>query len=153
MANFIMRTNLQTASCSDVMDTSIQMINHRSRTMFQVWILSQSIWSESSGFYLETLNSDWLDSWGYRPVAAGNSAKVFYPSDHPEGSSEMKGTLRSWAQLQFPKLCLNYVQDGLSPLSVTSSEADRFPPPRSIKSPTGAPVSLKLQTNQPDIRN
>jgi len=72
--------------------------------------------------------------------------KVFYPSDHPEGTTEMKGIPRDWSQLQFPKQCANFERDVMAPLAAASTQIDSIPPPALITAP---PALSKYRPDKP----
>lgn len=84
---------------------------------------------------LKLFHLNFLDAWGYRPVSTGDSLKLFYPADHPEGTSEMKGVMREWAQLSFPKQCTNLEQDIGTPFAAASTRIENLPPPALLTAP------------------
>lgn len=50
------------------------------------------------------------DAWGYRPVAQQVATEVFFPADNPAGTTDMKGTLVQWANLDFPAKCTYFAE-------------------------------------------
>ena len=91
------------------------------------------------------------DSWGYRPLPVGHPTKIFYPADHPEGATEMKGIERQWIELDFPKQCANYEQEALTQVEVGNpNPPTRVSPPINFvpsaspltRGPTGLPTTV-----------
>jgi len=89
------------------------------------------------------------DSWGYRPLPVGHPTKLFFPADHPQGATEMKGVERQWLELEFPKQCANYEQEALTQVETNNpnpltrvSPPLNFVPSALTRGPSGPPITL-----------